>query len=105
MTDHKITGEGKKRMETMVRTNDGFEIAEADLQLRGPGETQGTRQSGMIEMKIGDFMKDEPIIRHTRRMVNLLLDNDPTLSKPEHQITKEFFNRNLANGFDWGRIG
>ena len=92
-------------METMVRTNDGFEIAEADLQLRGPGETQGTRQSGMIEMKMGDFTKDEPIIRHTRRMVNLLLDNDPTLSKPEHQITKDFFNKNFANGFDWGRIG
>ena len=105
MTDHKLTGEGKKRMETMVRTNDGFEIAEADLQLRGPGETQGTRQSGMIEMKIGDFMKDEPIIRHTRRMVNLLLDNDPTLSKPEHQITKEYFNRNCVADFDWGRIG
>ena len=105
MTDHKLTGEGKKRMETMVRTNDGFEIAEADLQLRGPGETQGTRQSGMIEMKIGDFMKDEPIIRHTRRMVNLLLDSDPTLSKPEHQITKDYFNKNMAAGFDWGRIG
>ena len=105
VTDHKITGEGKKRMETMVRTNDGFEIAEADLQLRGPGETQGTRQSGMIEMKIGDFVKDEPIIRHTRRMVNLLLDSDPTLSHPENQITKEFFNKSFANDFDWGRIG
>ena len=105
VTDHKITAEGKKRMETMVRTNDGFEIAEADLQLRGPGETQGTRQSGMIEMKIGDFLKDEPIIRHTRKMVGLLLDQDPSLSKPEHQSTKDYFNNNFASDFDWGRIG
>lgn len=105
VTDHKITGEGKKRMETMVRTNDGFEIAEADLQLRGPGETQGTRQSGMIEMKIGDFVKDENIIRHTRRMVSLLLDDDPTLSKPEHFTTKNYFDKKYADDFDWGRIG
>lgn len=105
VTDHKITGEGKKRMETMVRTNDGFEIAEADLQLRGPGETQGTRQSGMIEMKIGDFVKDENIIRHTRRMVSLLLDDDPTLSKPEHFTTRNYFDKNYSNDFDWGRIG
>ena len=105
ITDHKLTGEGKKRMETMVRTNDGFEIAEADLQLRGPGETQGTRQSGMIEMKIGDFQHDEPIIRHTRRMANLLLDSDPTLSKPEHYATKTYFSQQFERDFDWSRIG
>ena len=105
ITDHKITGEGKKRMETMVKTNDGFEIAEADLQLRGPGETQGTRQSGMIEMKIGDFQYDEPIIRHTRRMANLLLDADPTLSKPEHYATKLYFSQQFERDFDWSRIG
>lgn len=105
ITDHKLTGEGKKRMETMVKTNDGFEIAEADLQLRGPGETQGTRQSGMIEMKIGDFQYDEPIIRHTRRMANLLLDADPTLSKPEHYATKMYFSQQFERDFDWSRIG
>lgn len=105
ITDHKLTGEGKKRMETMVRTNDGFEIAEADLQLRGPGETQGTRQSGMIEMKIGDFQYDEPIIRHTRRMASLLLDDDPTLSKPQHLATKYYFSKCFEKDFDWSRIG
>lgn len=105
ITDHKLSNEGKKRMETMVRTNDGFEIAEADLQLRGPGETQGTRQSGQIEMKIGDFQHDEHIIKHTRRMANLLLDNDPTLSKPEHQITKSYFVETFERDFDWSRIG
>jgi len=105
ITDHNLTGEGKKRMDTMVRTNDGFEIAEADLQLRGPGETQGTRQSGQIEMKIGDFQHDEPIIRHTRRMANLLLDADPTLSKPEHSSTKQYFIKMFEQDFDWSRIG
>lgn len=105
VTDHKLSNEGKKRMETMVRTNDGFEIAEADLQLRGPGETQGTRQSGMIEMKIGDFVKDEYIIKHTRRMVRLMLEDDPYLDKAEYQVTKNYFNKNYKNDFDWGRIG
>lgn len=105
VTDHKLTGEGKKRMETMVRTNDGFEIAEVDLQLRGPGETQGTRQSGMIEMKIGDFLKDEPIIKHTRRMVELLIKQDPTLSQPENYDTKQHFIKLFKQDFDWSKIG
>ncbi len=104
VTDHKLTGEGKKRMATMVRTNDGFEIAEADLQLRGPGETQGTRQSGQVEMKLGDLTKDEPLIRHARRMVSLLLEADPMLSKPEHAATKRHFDRYYSQDFDWGRI-
>jgi len=104
VTDHKLTGEGKKRMATMVSTNDGFEIAEADLLLRGPGETQGTRQSGQVEMKLGDFTKDEPLIRHTRRMVSLLLESDPLLSKPEHAATKRYFDMYYSQDFDWGRI-
>ena len=104
VTDHKLTGEGKKRMATMVSTNDGFEIAEADLLLRGPGETQGTRQSGQVEMKLGDLTKDEPLIRHTRRMVSLLLESDPELSKPEHAATKRYFDMYYSQDFDWGRI-
>ena len=104
VTDHKLTGEGKKRMATMVSTNDGFEIAEADLLLRGPGETQGTRQSGQVEMKLGDLTKDEPLIRHTRRMVSLLLESDPLLSKPEHAATKRYFDMYYSQEFDWGRI-
>ena len=104
VTDHKLTGEGKKRMATMVSTNDGFEIAEADLLLRGPGETQGTRQSGQVEMKLGDLTKDEPLIRHTRRMVSLLLESDPQLSKPEHAATKRYFDMYYSQDFDWGRI-
>lgn len=104
VTDHKLTGEGKKRMATMVSTNDGFEIAEADLLLRGPGETQGTRQSGQVEMKLGDLTKDEPLIRHTRRMVSLLLESDPLLSKLEHAATKRYFDMYYSQDFDWGRI-
>lgn len=104
VTDHKLTGEGKKRMATMVSTNDGFEIAEADLLLRGPGETQGTRQSGQVEMKLGDLTKDEPLIQHTRRMASLLIESDPTLSKPEHAATKRYFDMYYSQNFDWGRI-
>lgn len=105
VTDQKLTGEGKKRMETMIRANDGFEIAEVDLQLRGPGETQGTRQSGMIEMKIGNFLKDESIIKHTRRMVELLIKQDPTLLQPENYATKQHFIKLFKQDFDWSRIG
>lgn len=105
MTDYNLTGEGKKRMETMVATNDGFEIAEADLQLRGPGETQGTRQSGQIEMKIGNITTDEELIKRTRRMAELLLEQDPMLEHQENQAIRRFYEKKFKKSFDWGRIG
>lgn len=105
MTDHKLTSDGKKRMTTMVNSNDGFEIAEVDLQLRGPGETQGTRQSGQIEMRIGNILKDEKLIRHVRQIVGELLLDDPSLHQPENQITKRYFEKIFKQQFDWSQIG
>lgn len=105
VTDHKISNDGKRRMDAMVATNDGFAIAEEDLKLRGPGETQGTRQSGQIEMKIGDLAADEPIIRQVRYRVNEILNDDATLSKPENANMKTYFNTRYAKAFDWGKIG
>jgi len=105
MTDYNLSSDGKKRLETMVATSDGFEIAEADLQLRGPGETQGTRQSGQIEMKIGNLATDEEIIRRTRHMAELLLESDPMLEKPENRATRCFFEKKFKKSFDWGRVG
>ncbi|HOI32054.1 MAG TPA: helicase-related protein, partial [Bacteroidales bacterium] len=105
MTDFKLSADGKKRMATMVRTTDGFEIAAVDLELRGPGETQGTRQSGPVGLKIGDLVKDEKLIKHVRAIVRQLLDDDPTLSQEENQTTKKYFLSHFRQAFDWGQIG
>jgi len=104
MTDFKLTAEAKARMETMVRTNDGFEIAEVDLQLRGPGETQGTRQSGQIEFKLGNLLQDEKLIKYTRQLVNRILDDDPQMLKPVNQTMKAYFEKLFKKSFDWSRI-
>lgn len=105
LTDHKLTADGKKRMETMVNSNDGFQIAEVDLELRGPGETGGTRQSGQIEMMIGDLQKDGPLIQQTRTMALKLLETDPKLALPENRLLRERYKELFAQSFDWSQIG
>ena len=105
VTDHKLTTDGKKRMDTMVNSNDGFEIAEVDLELRGPGETGGTRQSGQIEMMIGDLQKDGAMIQQTRAMAIRLLDADPKLALPENRLLREHYKELFAQTFDWSQIG
>ncbi len=86
MTSHKLTNDSKTRLETMVRTNDGFEIAEVDLKLRGPGDIMGTQQSGVLNLKIADIIKDNDILQHARYHAKKTLQNDPTLTKPENQV-------------------
>lgn len=105
MTDFNLTSDGKKRMQTMVNTSDGFLIAQVDLELRGPGETQGTRQSGITEFKLGNLAKDEKIIRHVRETVEILLQKDKKLALPEHQRTKMQLEKLYKKTFDWGLIG
>ncbi|MBZ0242021.1 MAG: hypothetical protein K8F24_02285 [Bacteroidales bacterium] len=105
MTDYKLSSDGRKRMETMVRTTDGFEIAAVDLELRGPGETTGTRQSGQVELKIGNLLKDEKIIRHVRNVVNKLLDEDPKLELEDNLHTRDYFDKKFRQQFDWSEIG
>jgi ATP-dependent DNA helicase RecG len=105
ITDFNLTADGRKRMETMVRTNDGFEIAEVDLELRGPGETQGTRQSGQLEFKLGNLVKDEKLIRHCRSLAGKLLDDDPGLQKAEHQQLKKQLEKQFKSAFDWSLVG
>jgi ATP-dependent DNA helicase RecG len=84
MTGHKLSQEAKTRLETMVRTNDGFEIAEVDLKLRGPGDIMGTQQSGMLNLKIADIVKDNDILKTARYHALQLLKDDPSLERPEH---------------------
>lgn len=84
MTSYKLSNDAKTRMETMVRTNDGFEISEVDLKLRGPGDIMGTQQSGVLQFKIADIMKDGDILKIARNHAWQVLKQDPALKNPEN---------------------
>ncbi len=88
MTSYKLSTEAKTRLETMVRTNDGFELAEVDLKLRGPGDLMGTQQSGILNLKIADIIKDNDILQLARNYAMTILKDDPSLSKEENGILK-----------------
>lgn len=105
MTDFKLTSDGKKRMQTMVSTSDGFKIAEVDLQLRGPGETQGTRQSGTLEFRLGNLTKDEALIKMVRKIVLDLLEMDSRLQLPDNRCALLHYEKLFKKKFDWGMIG
>ncbi|NDI98822.1 ATP-dependent DNA helicase RecG [Flavobacterium sp. LaA7.5] len=91
MTSHKLSNDSKTRMETMVRTNDGFEIAEVDLKLRGPGDIMGKQQSGVLNLQIADLVKDRDILMLARHHAIKLLKEDAPLAKPEHATLKNAF--------------
>ena len=91
MTDYKLSEDSKTRMETMVRTNDGFEIAEVDLKLRGPGDIMGKQQSGVLNLQIADLVKDRDILQVARHLAVKLLKEDPSMNLPEHAKLKEVF--------------
>ena len=86
MTSQKLSSNSKTRLETMVRTNDGFEIAEVDLRLRGPGDIMGTQQSGVLNLKIADIIKDHDILQLARFHAKSVLKTDPNLSNPDNQL-------------------
>lgn len=86
MTSHKLSHDSKTRLDTMVRTNDGFEIAEVDLKLRGPGDIMGTQQSGVLNLKIADIVRDSDVLQLARQHAKSILKIDPSLSLSEHQV-------------------
>jgi len=86
MTSHKLSQDSKTRLETMVRSSDGFEIAEVDLKLRGPGDIMGTQQSGILNLRIADIVKDKDILEQSRFYAKNILKSDPSLSQPEHNV-------------------
>lgn len=105
MSSYKISNESRKRLETMVRTNDGFEISEVDLQLRGPGDLEGTQQSGLgIQLNIANLGKDGEILRIARNMASDVLDDDPRLGKNENQLLLYHLQRMKNTEFDWSSI-
>ncbi len=91
MTSHKLSNESKIRLDTMVKTNDGFEIAEVDLKLRGPGDIMGKQQSGVLNLQIADLVKDKDILVIARNEAIKLLKKDASMSLPEHQTLKQIF--------------
>ena len=92
------------RIETMVRTNDGFEIADVDLQLRGPGDLMGTRQSGVMEYKLANLVHDGPLVEWARRAAARIVDEDSQLEQPEHAALRARFSDYARGRMVWGRI-
>ena len=93
MSGEKLSREGRKRLETMVHTNNGFEISEIDLELRGPGDLSGTMQSGVLDLKLADLVKDQQILQEARNTVIEIFQQDPTLSLPENALLKRFVDK------------
>ena len=91
MTSFKLSNDSKIRLETMCKTNDGFEIAEVDLKLRGPGDIMGKQQSGVLQLQIADLVRDKDILLVARNEALKLLKKDPSMTLPEHQTLRSIF--------------
>lgn len=104
MTGSKLGNDARKRISTMVRTNDGFVIAEEDLRLRGPGEIMGTQQSGLPELLMADLMHDGEILQQARAAAMRLLDADPVLSDPANATIAGTLREQMRDKTVWGRI-
>ncbi|MCH2230788.1 MAG: ATP-dependent DNA helicase RecG [Crocinitomicaceae bacterium] len=104
MTGDKISKDSEKRMQTMVSTNDGFEIAEVDLQLRGPGDLLGTQQSGLLDLKIANLSKDAQLVALARDVAKGVLKEDPTIELPQHGFIRSRLQEMLKSRPNWGRI-
>ena len=105
MTSYKINQDTRKRLELMTETNDGFRIAEADMQMRGPGDMEGTQQSGIaFNLQIANLAKDGQILQAARDEANALLDSDERLERPENYIVRKELNRIFERQKNWGLI-
>ncbi len=104
MTKDRISADSKIRVETMVKTNNGFEIADVDLHLRGPGDLAGTQQSGALELKMVNLSEDADLVQHTREIVVHLLEKDPELNLPEHSYIKNNLNHYGKHKINWSVI-
>lgn len=104
MTKYELSKDSRIRLETMVRTNNGFEIADVDLRLRGPGDLTGTQQSGITDLKLADISKDVGILTQAREAARDLLDNDPQISLPEHAVVYTQIQKQTKQALNWSRI-
>mgnify|MGYP000750809985 FL=1 len=105
VTGYKLTEETRKRIEIMVQTNDGFEIAEADLKLRGPGDLEGTQQSGVaFDLKIADIARDGQLLQYVREIAERLLEEDPEGVRPENAIVWQQLKELRKKNVNWSVI-
>lgn len=104
MSGYKLSKDTRTRLETMVRTNNGFEIADIDLKLRGPGDLMGTQQSGVLDLLVADLAKDGKILAESRAAAQEILHDDPSLSKPENQNIRRHIESLPATAVNWSRI-
>ena len=104
MTGYKLSKDSRTRLETMVRTNNGFEIADIDLKLRGPGDLMGTQQSGVLDLLIADLAKDGRILTESRAAAQALLNEDPELARPENGNIRRHIESLPATAVNWSRI-
>jgi ATP-dependent DNA helicase RecG len=104
MTGHKLSHEGRERIQTMVQTTDGFVIAEVDLRLRGPGNIEGTQQSGMLRFLLADLARDAQIIAAARDIATQILEKDPRLELPEHGRLRQHLAAQGKDARVWSRI-
>jgi ATP-dependent DNA helicase RecG len=104
MSDYKLSNDSRIRIDTLVRTNDGFEIAETDLKLRGPGDLMGTQQSGALDLLIADLGKDQAILQQARHAAIQLLEDDPELSKSYNSVIRQQIDAAKKTVVNWSRI-
>lgn len=103
LTGLKITNEARERLTTMCKTNNGFEIAEKDLELRGPGDIEGTRQSGALNFKLADIVHDKPILEIAKTAAENIVASDPELNSAENLLVKDHL-RSLKGKTEWSKI-
>jgi ATP-dependent DNA helicase RecG len=105
VTSYKLSEETRKRLEIMVQTNDGFEIAEADLKLRGPGDLEGTQQSGVaFDLKIADIARDGQLLQHVREIATEIIEKDPTGVLPENEVLWRQLQALRKTNVNWSAI-
>ena len=104
MSGNKLSEDAQQRLKTMVRTSDGFEIAEEDLKLRGPGDLMGTQQSGILELKLADLVKDNTILQYARQIAMETLEEDPALTLTKNKNIASAFQQHMRNRWQWSRI-
>lgn len=104
LTGDKLTTDGRRRIQAMLETNNGFELADFDLKLRGPGDMAGTKQSGMLEFRLVDLAKDEQLISYCRDLAQQILAEDPTLQKEQNALIRLYLHENPPQKTDYFQI-
>ncbi len=104
VADDKLSADGRKRLQTMCDTNDGFRIAEVDLELRGPGDMMGTQQSGMLDLKLADLAQDSKVLQFARNTALTMLDEDPNLDMDKNAVVKKWAEKTILKKPNWSLI-